>query len=361
MSPIIRTACSCFLIVLMTSLVMADDEIDESKLKVPADAKDQMKFIERKWNSTREKEQQTVIVCARRLKESVPGDEDLQKKFLSTFEGFKEKCADEALADALKKAKVTPLGLRKEFEKLREPALQLIESNEYTEKDKNKLQPDVDTATKPLFQIWREPMTYCIEAKSLDLAEAKKIDELVKMLGEIDESVAKWPEGIENCEAYMRAKGNEQLDVTYVEYKAQGDWLEKNKTMEIDGITDEDREHVRILNDYRMMMGRKMVQLHPMLCEATRRHSEWMAKTGKMGHDFPEHPDGPSPSDRALRAGFRGKVFENCTSAKDADTAVWRMYKAAEHHKNMLRASHNTVGVGHSGSYWTENFSPDDS
>ena len=345
----------------MTSLVIADEEIDESKLKVPAEAKDQMKYIERKWDSNKEKEQQTVIVCARKLKESVPGDEDLQKKFLSIFDGFKEKCADKALADALKAAKVTPYSLRKEFEKLREPALQLIESTAYTERDKNKLQPDVDKATKPLLQIWREPITYCIEAHELDLSAAKKIDELVKMLGEIDKAVSDWGEGVENCEAYMRAKANEQLDVKYVEYKAQGEWLDKNKAIEVDGLTDEDREHIRIVNDYRMMMGRKIVMIHPQLCEATRRHAEWMAKTGKMGHDFPEHPDGTTPGDRAARAGFRGKVFENCTSAKDADAAVWRMYKAAEHHKNMLRASHNTIGVGHSGTYWCQNFSPDDS
>ena len=80
MSPLIRTTCSLLLIALMASLVVADEEIDESKLKVPADAKDQMKYIERKWDSNREKELQTVKVCARKLKESVPGDEDLQKK-----------------------------------------------------------------------------------------------------------------------------------------------------------------------------------------------------------------------------------------------------------------------------------------
>ena len=357
----LRCILSVFVVAFCFTLVTAQDEIDESKLKVPDDAKDQMKYIERKWDSSREKEQLTVEVCLRRLKESVPGDEDLTKKFVKSFTGFKERCADELYVDLLKKAKVTDKLLRREFEKLREGAVAAIEDVNYTERDKNKLQPEVDKACEPVFKIWRDPMGYCIENKELDMAQAAEIDELVKRLGEIEASVADWGEDIEDCTAYIKKKGNEYLDVTHVEYKAQKEWLDKNEAIEVEGLTEEDREHVRIVNDYRLMLGRKMLMIHPQLCDACRRHAEWMAKNNKLGHYYPDHPDGADQNDRALKAGFRGKVYENVTIAKGADAAVWRMYKAAEHHRNMVRGSHNTIGVGHSGDYWCQNFSPDES
>jgi hypothetical protein len=361
MKSLNRAFCALAILALFLTVAIAEEEIDESTLKVPEATKDQISYIERKWNSPKEKELQTVKVCFKRLKVALPADEIMRKKFVNTFTGFKEKAADKALADALKKAKLTPASLRKTFEKHRLDALTVIESLEYTERDKNALQPKVDEACKPVFEIWRTPVVYCLETLKLDLAAAADIDALAASLGELDAGVGAWAEGTKDCMAYMQAKINAEFDVKHVEYNAQADWLKKCADFKCEGYSDEDREHVRIINDYRMMMGRKVVIPHDQLCTSSRRHSEYMDKIDKLAHEIADHPDGPTHNDRALKAGFRGKVYENITIADDADKAVWRMYKAAEHHRNMLRATHNAIGVGHSGKYWTENFSPDDS
>jgi uncharacterized protein YkwD len=133
--------------------------------------------------------------------------------------------------------------------------------------------------------------------------------------------------------------------------------LDANEKVAGDTITDEDRRHVRVLNDYRMMLGKGCVSINATLCKATTGHSKYMNKIKQLAHNIDGHPDGRTPQDRAKRAGFGGSVAENClVGAEDGEQAVWQWYGAAEHHRNMI-GNHSIIGVGHDGNYWTQNFS----
>jgi uncharacterized protein YkwD len=113
---------------------------------------------------------------------------------------------------------------------------------------------------------------------------------------------------------------------------------------------------VRVLNDYRMMLGRAALPINLSLSDASTRHSRYMEQIGRIAHNIDGHPDGRTPQDRARRCGYNGSVTENClVGADNGETAVWQWYRSAGHHRNML-GTHSVIGVGHSGTYWTQKF-----
>ncbi len=333
-------------------------EAPPEKPKLPPDADGWMSFIQRKWNSARPEEQETVKECVTKLKEAIGTEQALRDKVIKNFSGFKEKEADRELGDAIRGSGVTIDALRKVLDENRPLALKAIMNPRYTEADNCKLQPEVDKACAPLFAVWRDPVGYAIEKMGLDLkGPGASLDALAATLGEFDASLAGWGEKVENAEAYMRSRGLEFLSVKEKEYKSNKKLLEANDALQGGTITDEDKRHVAVLNDYRMMLGKGCVTINLALCQACTGHSKYQEKIGRIGHNIDGHPDGRTPQDRAKRAGFGGSVAENCLmGAGDGAAAVWQWYNAAEHHRNMI-ANHSIIGVGHSGVYWTQNFS----
>jgi hypothetical protein len=291
------------------------------------------------------------------LKNAIGTDKELAAKVIEDFAGFKEKEAERAADDAVRTSGVTIERLRDVLDENRPKALRAIMDPAYTEADGCKKQPDVDAACKPLFDVWRDPLGYAAQHFGLDLkTPADQLENLALLLGEIVPDLAKWPEGA-SAESIMRARGGTLLNVKEKEYKANSGVLEANEQVKGDTITDEDRRHVRVLNDYRMMLGKGCVAINATLCKATTGHSKYMNKIKQLAHNIDGHPDGRTPQDRARRAGFGGSVAENClVGASDGEQAVWQWYNAAEHHRNMI-GNHTIIGVGHDGDYWTQNFS----
>lgn len=116
-------------------------------------------------------------------------------------------------------------------------------------------------------------------------------------------------------------------------------------------------ELVKVLNDYRILMGRHALRIDLALMKAAQVHSDWMARSGKLDH-FEDIPAQRSPADRARAAGFPGgAIGENIqvgvSTSRDAHDG-W--YHSAPHHRNMLQLSHADIGVGESNAYWTELF-----
>lgn len=331
---------------------------EPAKPKLPDTATGWIGTIKRLWDSDKDADKQLVAEAFAKLKESVGAEAELKAKVAKTFEQFKEAEADRALSSALTKSGVSVDKLRGVLETNRPLAIKAIMNPAYTEADNCKLQPEVDAACKPLFMVWRDPVGYAIESMGLNIATpATKLDALAAQLGELSPELAKWPAPHENALAYMRASGASQLDVKKKEYDGAKGVLEANEKLQGGMLTEEDKRHVRVLNDYRMMLGRNVLSINLQLVEACTRHSQYQEKVGRIGHNMDGHPDGRTPQDRARRAGFGGSVAENCLmGAKDGDAAVWQWYNAAEHHRNMI-APHSIIGVGHSGVYWTQNFS----
>jgi hypothetical protein len=153
-------------------------------------------------------------------------------------------------------------------------ALRALMDPAYTESDGCKKQPEVDAACKPLVEVWRDPVGYAAQQMKLDLkTPALQLDALAALLGEIVPELAKWPEGTAGAEAIMRTRGAALLNVKEKEYKANSGVLDANEKVAGDTITDEDRRHVRVLNDYRMMLGKGCVSINATLCKATTGHS----------------------------------------------------------------------------------------
>lgn len=328
------------------------------KPKLPPTAAGWMSTIQRRWDVEKDAEKQLVREAADALKAAIGDEESLREKVVKNFDGFKEAEAEKLVTAAIRKSGVTVDKLRDVLTENRPKALKAIMNPLYTEADNCKLQPEVDAACAPLFAVWRDPVGYAAEKHGLDLSTpSAQLDGLATLLGEIVPELGKWPEGFENAEGYLRSIGAEVLNVREKEYKANSGILLANIKLEGGTLTEEDKRHVRVLNDYRMMLGKNSLMINLPLCAACTGHSKYMNQIGQLAHNIDGHPDGRTPQDRAKRAGFAGAVAENCLmGSKDGEQAVWQWYNAAEHHRNMI-GNHSIIGVGHDGTYWTQNFS----
>ena len=329
-----------------------------AKPKLPSSASGWIGTIKRTWDSDKVNDIELYNKAVEALKGAIGDDTELQAKVAKAFDGFKEKEADRKLAAAVKSAGVNIDRMHDVLKKHRPLALKAIMNPAYTESDNCRLQPEVDAACKPLFGVWRDPLNYAIENWGLDITTpASQLDTLCSNLEQVSPGMGTWAEGIEDSASYMEIAAKSQLDVKKKYYDANKGALNFNANLKGGTLTDEDKAHVLELNDYRMMLGKGCVKINLQLCKATTGHSKYMNKIQKLAHNIQGHPDGVTPQARAKRAGFGGGVTENClVGATDGKTAVWQWYNAAEHHRNMI-GNHSVIGVGHDGSYWTQNFS----
>lgn len=121
------------------------------------------------------------------------------------------------------------------------------------------------------------------------------------------------------------------------------------------GFEPEEKACIRATNEYRFMMGRQALEAHDLLGKGGRKHSVEMMTMKYFAHDSPT-PGLKSPTDRCRKEGYGGAVGENIAMGMSAGKAAcdaW--YNSSGHHRNMLSDSWNQIGVGKSGTYWTEN------
>jgi len=121
----------------------------------------------------------------------------------------------------------------------------------------------------------------------------------------------------------------------------------------------EEKDNVRAVNEYRMMMGRGAVKIDERLVRAARGHSRHMNVNQYFAHDAPARfPEVANPGLRARRQGYGGGVGENIAwgtpSGRDAFRA-W--FGSSGHHRNMLSRGWSEMGAGRSApSHWTQLF-----
>ena len=128
-----------------------------------------------------------------------------------------------------------------------------------------------------------------------------------------------------------------------------------NLELKHEDITSDEKDHFKVLNDYREMMGRKRLFLEPRLCRACKKHSAAQDAAGSIWH---VGSDG-SPQSRAKAEGFSAGVGENVALgyATPVDTWVRGWYRASDHHRNGLSGSWNCGGYGYVGRVGSQNFS----
>jgi uncharacterized protein YkwD len=118
----------------------------------------------------------------------------------------------------------------------------------------------------------------------------------------------------------------------------------------------EEREQLRVTNDYRQMLGRPLLAWNPKLQQAARKHSEWMSKSGKFSH-FQDEPQTRTPFDRMRLAGYLQGAGENVhmgDSGPEGAHVSWT--HSSGHHRQILSPRAQEFAAGLSGPYWTQNY-----
>ncbi len=120
-------------------------------------------------------------------------------------------------------------------------------------------------------------------------------------------------------------------------------------------VTADVKEHVRIVNDYREMMGFRRLYLDARLCRAAKKHSAACNAAGKIWHVGPD----ADPQTRARREGFPDKVAENVGIAHPGPSDIWwkGWFRSSDHHRIALAEAWTCVGYGYAGIVGTQTFS----
>ncbi|MEM9481078.1 MAG: CAP domain-containing protein [Verrucomicrobiota bacterium] len=113
-------------------------------------------------------------------------------------------------------------------------------------------------------------------------------------------------------------------------------------------------EGVRDLNALRLLIGLDPLALDPKLCDASRIHSEDMAKQGFFAHDSPVKGH-ETPWKRAKVAGTTASAENIYSGSKKPKVANQAWFYSPGHHKNMF-GDHKRAGMGLFNNKWTQLF-----
>ncbi|MEK7867436.1 MAG: CAP domain-containing protein [Planctomycetota bacterium] len=226
-------------------------------------------------------------------------------------------------------------------------------------------QPKVDEKVDAVEDLWKKPLAVVAKFDTnveLRINSVKKIQELLQKY-EAPQVSASGSEGSNQDELEsILAVINEQLNLKNVcldsketailEYNKKV-WA-FNEKVESD-IRGEERQVITLVNEYREMMGLRILEIEDHLVQAARKHSMDMEAKGYFAHDS---LDGRGPGDRCREAGYKSMgVGENIAMGMSTpEEAHNGWYNSSGHHRNMLSPGWNQMGCGHSGVYWTEDF-----
>lgn len=226
-------------------------------------------------------------------------------------------------------------------------------------------QKEVDRLVDHLRRVVQDPLREVAEVKGAFAKIAKLLDEARKLAEwsrEHAESGAD-PKKVEDELALEAAKVVKMQHVPVDEKDAQAlakslDVVKYNETVK-SSMTAEERECVRLTNEYRMLFGLHALKAFEPLVQAARKHSEEMSRLNYFAHESPVAANA-NPAARCAREGgkFAGEniAMGMVTGAHAFD--AW--YTSSGHHRNMLFPKHKSIGLGQHKNYWTEDFGFDD-
>lgn len=128
-----------------------------------------------------------------------------------------------------------------------------------------------------------------------------------------------------------------------------------NARLQDPDINEEVREHVRLINDYREMMGLRRLYIDVRLCRSARKHAAACNAAGRIWHVGPD----ADPQTRARLEGFPDKVAENVGIKYASPAEIWwkGWFRSADHHRIALGESWTCMGYGYVGIAGTQVFS----
>lgn len=228
--------------------------------------------------------------------------------------------------------------------------------------DKVNGQEKVDKLVQAVRDIWEQPARVVLGYSHVierHLEDIRTINEryfpAFGLEGDTEKDIADFEE--------VRNNLNEKLSVQSYSLNAAErqdyEWNRRvdryNDSLKDAGITRDEIEHAKTLNDYREMMGRRRLFLDARLCKATKKHSAVCDREGRIWH---VGSDG-DPQSRARAEGFTAAVSENVAIGYSSPAEIWTRgwYRASDHHRNGLNDNWNCLGYGYAGRVGTENFS----
>ncbi len=124
-----------------------------------------------------------------------------------------------------------------------------------------------------------------------------------------------------------------------------------------DTMNTHERNNALMVNQYRETMGLVPLEIDPRLVQSARNHSREMIDLGYFAHESPT-PGMTEPHLRMRAAGYIGMGFwENiCLHAYSAEEAFGLWFDSPGHHRNMVVANMDSMGVGLWDDAWTQNF-----
>jgi len=123
-------------------------------------------------------------------------------------------------------------------------------------------------------------------------------------------------------------------------------------------LSSEEKEHLQMLNEYRMMLGLQPLECDARLLAAARGHSCDMVEKKFFSHESPL-PGKRSFMDRAKLEGYAAAMGENIFwGSPSGRHALASWYTSPGHHKNML-GNFKQIGAGNYKAHWTQVFGGD--
>jgi uncharacterized protein YkwD len=241
-----------------------------------------------------------------------------------------------------------------ELEARRAAALALIEDEKaypypYTEPE-HQGQKEVDRLVDAVREVWERPF---------DLVSSwdKEVAATLVLVTEVDDVLGKVEEGYVADLDGVKAAVNRAIDVpALVRDEEATKTLAYNERIATTA-TPEEKDNVRAVNEYRIMMGRPPVKIDERLVRAARGHSIEMRTKGYFAHESPT-PGLESPGKRCALQGYGGGTGENIAKGMGTGRAAFDgWFHSSGHHRNMINKGWTEMGVGRSGGdHWTQNF-----
>lgn len=244
------------------------------------------------------------------------------------------------------------------LEALRAEAIRVIEDTGiYPDADHGRVgQPTVDAKVKDLREFW-DGLPPVLEDADIKIAmDLLKLSEpWVTELGAKGKD--RGPSKKDMEDKLRRRVGCEFLNLTPAQKQAYDyDQKVRNYNANQAQLPEAGRLQLKILNDYRIMLGRHALATDERLFRCAGKHSSWMESSGNMSHDEPD-PARRTPSLRARLEGYNDSVGENVAFGYQTALSVHHgWYTSSGHHRNMILKGFWVAGVARSGTYWTQVF-----
>lgn len=270
--------------------------------------------------------------------------ETLSQKRTELAEAVK-KSAGSNQNSALKKKK-------EELNKLRAETLKMINNEQFYPPKPNPLaeqnQKLIEDKTAKIREIWTSASK---NLSALPQAAQKNMDLIEAINGIFSQLSADVPAENENLMKEI-ALDKKESDLAAHNKKA---WQSNAKIKT--SMTDQEKHIVQLTNEYREMMGLRVLEMNELLYTSAKKHADYMDINKYCGHEE-NIPGRENALKRAMLEKYAGTlVGENAAMHMlDADGIFNGWYNSPSHHRELVLEPYTQMGVGKTNMSWVINF-----